>query len=75
MGRALGERHQARVETSTILVLGMDCFFLTANGIESVESFGHSREESGIKSIAIFGGNGVFAESIVTKGHLSKCVF
>ena len=45
MGRALGEQHKSREDVSTIPVVGMDYFFLTSNGIESVESLGQSRLE------------------------------
>ena len=47
MGRALGEQHKSREDASTIPVIGMDYFFLTSKGVESVEDMGYSREESG----------------------------
>ena len=51
MGRALGEQHKSREDVSTIPVIGMDYFFLTSKGVESVEDMSYPREESGKNSI------------------------
>ena len=50
MGRALGEQHKSREEISIIPVIGVDYFFLTSKGIESIEGMGYSRGESGKNS-------------------------
>ena len=48
VGRGIGEQHRPRHSQHDIRVIGMDYFYLTGNGLQSIEDMGCSSGKSGL---------------------------
>ena len=74
-GRGVGEQHRARGSEHEIPIIGMDYFYLTAEGLKSHEEMGFSRDASGIESLEALVENGSAARCLIVKDSNSKCMF
>ena len=71
-GRGIGEQHRPRHSQHDIPVIGIDYFYLTGKGLQSVEDMGYSRDQSGIDTLDELVEQGITAKCLIVKDHNSK---
>ena len=56
-------------------MIGIDYFYLTGKGLQSVEGMGCSRHKSGLDTLDELVGQGVAAKCLIATDQNSKCIF
>ena len=73
-GRGVGEQHRPSQSQHDIPVIGMDYFYLTGKGLQSIEDMGYSRDKSGLDTLEELVENGAAAKCLIVNDQNSECI-